>query len=60
MYKITKSKKTVKNDFATYELARQYLRKILRKKTTERTNGQPSLLGMHDIAIFGYDIKRVD
>lgn len=61
MYTIyNKGRKATKHTFESYEAARQWVRKQLRKQTSARVNGQPfdfdtgfSILGA------GYSIKRV-
>ena len=56
MYQIAKNKRPAGNKlFATYEAARQRLRKRLRKLTESRRKGQPAL----PMWSFGYEIRRV-
>lgn len=55
-YRIFKNDRPAGNKwYSTYETARQALRRRLRKLTTERSNGQPSL----PMWTFGYEIRRV-
>lgn len=45
MYKVLKNKRqATKTLFTSYEAARQWVRKQLRKQTTIRTSGQPYFL----------------
>ena len=55
-YRIFKDSRPAGNKwFSTYEAARQHLRKRIRKLTTDRSKGQPTL----PMWTFGYEIRRV-
>jgi hypothetical protein len=56
-YKVVRNGVTVAKGFSNYEKARQFLRKLLRKKDTVRVNRQPDPLSA---LLFGYEIVRVD
>lgn len=55
MFAIFKNNRKTKTLYPTYEAARQTLRKRLRKVTSERHKGQPSL----PMWTLGYEIRRV-
>lgn len=56
MFKVYKNNRVAtKNTFNSYEQARQWVRKQLRKVTTNRISGQPTI----PFALFGYDIRNV-
>jgi hypothetical protein len=64
MFKILKNGRTSsKTLFATYEQARQFLRKRLRKTTGFRDEGQPSNPGLQNglfsYTSLGYNIRKV-
>lgn len=64
MYTIFKNnKRTTKKLFTSFETARQYLRKRLRKLTTERVNGQPAtgVLPWTPLSYtqLGYSIRKI-
>jgi hypothetical protein len=54
-YKVVRNGITVAKGFKTYEQARQFLRKLLRKKDPVRVNGQPDSLSAIRL---GYKIKH--
>ena len=54
LFKLNRPAGNVK--FATYEAARQALRKRLRKLTSARINRQPDSVLGH---LFGYEIRKV-
>lgn len=55
-YRIFKDNRPAGNKwYSTYETARQALRKRLRKMTTDRSKGQPTL----HMWTLGYEIRRV-
>lgn len=59
MFAIFKNnKKTVRTLFSTYEQARQYARKLIRKKNTPKTDIFWTSNPM--IGDYGYAIRRVD
>jgi len=43
MYNVYQGNKKIKSKFSTYEAARQFVRKQLRKITPYRSNNQPDL-----------------
>ena len=55
MYTIVKNNRKQKTTYATYEAARQALRKRLRKLTLGRNKGQPNV----HMSLFGFTIKQV-
>lgn len=55
MFKVLKNKKTVKTGFTTYEQARQFARKQIRKVFGLRNSGQPDI----SLAEAGYVIRNV-
>ena len=56
MFKIYKNKRiATKTLFSSYEQARQWVRKQLRKSTDLRNSGQPAV----PFALFGYEIRNV-
>jgi hypothetical protein len=55
MYRVFRNNRPAGNiKFATYEAARQWLRKKLRDLTAARYQGQPSL----PASLFGYQIRK--
>ncbi len=55
-YRIFKDNRPAGNKwFSTYETARQHLRKRLRKLTSARHKGQPSM----PMCFLGYEIRRI-
>lgn len=56
MYQVIKNGRKNKTLFPEYELARQFVRKQLRKLTLHRENGQPGYYMEH----FGYRITKVN
>jgi hypothetical protein len=56
-YKVVRNGVTIAKGFSNYEKARQFLRKLLRKKDPIRVNRQPDPLSAF---LFGYQIIRVD
>ncbi len=56
MFKIYRnSRLATKTTFNSYEAARQFVRKKLRKLTASRISGQPTI----PFALFGYEIRNV-
>ena len=61
MYQIVKNKRAIKSQFPTYHAAYGHIRKLLRKVTNERHNGQPiNQFGDFGIDALGYSIRKVN
>ena len=55
MYLVYKNNRKQRTLFSSYEQARQFIRRKLRKATTDRRSGQPAL----PMWTFGYEIRPV-
>jgi hypothetical protein len=64
MYVIETHGKRNKAKFETYEHARQAIRKLMRKKTPLRQDGQPIVQDWFgptfEMGVFGYSIRKVN
>jgi len=59
MYAVYRNNRKLSNTFQTYELARQYARKRIRKATPGRKAGQPVTTGGFSLDLFGFKIVKV-